>query len=126
VKGIISPPLSSVDGARGYRLAWWRPRAAVPLLRGDEHAHHHLGHHPQALTCYQHALDLFRDLGDRYEEAATLTRLGDTHHAAGDLAAARDTWQRALVILDELDHPYADQVRAKLATLDGPNADDPG
>ena len=72
------------------------------------YAHHHLGHHAQAITCYQQALDLFRDLGDRYDEADTLTHLGDTHHAAGDPDAARDAWQQALTILDELDHPDAD------------------
>ena len=67
-------------------------------------------------TCY-------RDLGDRYNEADTLTHLGDTHHAAGDPDAARDAWQQALTILDELDHPDADQVRAKLGGLTGPTGD---
>ena len=81
------------------------------------HAHHHLGQHTQAITCYQHALDLFRDLGDRYGQADTLTNLGDTHHTIGDPAAARTAWQHALDILDQLDHPDAEQVRAKLQHL---------
>jgi hypothetical protein len=42
-----------------------------------------LEHHDQALSCYRHALDLFREIGDRYREARTLDRLGDTHHDAG-------------------------------------------
>jgi DNA-binding SARP family transcriptional activator len=88
--------------------------------------HHLLGHHPEAATCYQHAHTLYRDVGDRYEEAATLTNLGDTHHAAGNLHAARDAWQRALTILDNLDHPDADQVRAKLHHLDHPDAETNG
>jgi tetratricopeptide (TPR) repeat protein len=86
------------------------------------YAHHHLGHHTQAITCYQHAVDLFRDLGNRYEEAATLTHLGDTHHAAANPAAAHDAWQRALTILDQLDHPDADQVHTKLTALNTPPA----
>ena len=49
-----------------------------------------------------------------------LTHLGDTHHAAGDPDAARDAWQQALTILDDLDHPDAAQVRAKLADVDPP------
>jgi tetratricopeptide (TPR) repeat protein len=81
------------------------------------YAHHHLGHHTQAIACYRHAIDLFQDLGDRYGEAAALARLGDTHHAAGDLDAARTAWQRALTILDQLDHPDADTVHAKLHDL---------
>jgi DNA-binding SARP family transcriptional activator len=83
------------------------------------YAYRQLGHHTQAATCYQQALDLRRDLGDRYYEAATLTHLGDTHHTAGIDQAARDAWQQALAILDDLDHPDADNVCAKLATLDG-------
>jgi hypothetical protein len=35
---------------------------------------------------------------------------------------ARDAWQQALTILDQLDHPDAEQVRTKLATLDTPPA----
>jgi tetratricopeptide (TPR) repeat protein len=75
---------------------------------------HHLGHHDQAVSCYQHALDLYRELGDRYSESETLIHVGTTHHATGNLSAARDAWQHALSILDDLDHPDADQVRVKL------------
>jgi Tfp pilus assembly protein PilF len=60
---------------------------------------------------------MVRRLGDRYQEADTLGNLGDTHLATGDSHAARDAWQRALAILDELDHPEAEQVRDKLAAL---------
>jgi hypothetical protein len=72
----------------------------------------------KAITCYQHALDLFRDLGDRYNEANTLAHLGDTHHTTGNSEAARDAWQHALTILDKLHHPDADTVRAKLHDSD--------
>jgi DNA-binding SARP family transcriptional activator/Flp pilus assembly protein TadD len=73
-----------------------------------------LGDHAQAARCYQQAIDLSRVLGDRYFEADSLVNLGDTHHAAGDHDQARRAWRRALVILDELDHPDADPLRAKL------------
>jgi tetratricopeptide (TPR) repeat protein/transcriptional regulator with XRE-family HTH domain len=81
------------------------------------YAHHHLGHHHEAITCYQHALDLHRETGNRYGEAETSTHLGDAHHAVGDPDGARDAWQRALTILDELDHPDDEGVRAKLKDL---------
>jgi tetratricopeptide (TPR) repeat protein len=84
------------------------------------YAHHHLGQHTKAITCYQHALNLYRDLGDRYYEAVTLTHLGDTHHITGNPQAARDAWQHALTILDQLNHPDAEQVRTKLHHLDHP------
>jgi tetratricopeptide (TPR) repeat protein/DNA-binding XRE family transcriptional regulator len=82
--------------------------------------HHHLGHDPEAIACYQRALDICRNLGDRYWEADTLTRVGDTLHATGDPAAARDAWQRALAIFNDLDHPDAAQITAKLANIDAP------
>ncbi|WP_281251388.1 AfsR/SARP family transcriptional regulator [Lentzea waywayandensis] len=78
------------------------------------YAYHHLGDHAAAIDGYQRALDLYRDLGDRYEIAATLANLGDSRHAVGDLADARELWREAVSILDELDHPDADHLRAKL------------
>ena len=41
-------------------------------------------------------------------------RLGDTHHVADDLDAARQAWQHALTILDDLASPDASLVEAKL------------
>jgi tetratricopeptide (TPR) repeat protein len=84
------------------------------------YAHHHLGDHAEAIICYQRAIDLARDLGDPYNVADTLIHLGDTHNAAGDPHAARDIWQQAVSIFDDLDHPDADEVRTRLATLDIP------
>jgi hypothetical protein len=81
------------------------------------YAHHHLGHHGQAITCYQKALTVARYLGDRYQEADTLGNIGDTHLAMGNSHAAHGAWLQSLTILEELNHPEAEQVRAKLATL---------
>jgi transcriptional regulator with XRE-family HTH domain/tetratricopeptide (TPR) repeat protein len=79
-------------------------------------AEHHLGNLAEAVACYQHALSVFRAAGYRHYEANALTRLGDARQAAGELALAREAWQRALAILEDLQHPGADQVRAKLAS----------
>lgn len=76
---------------------------------------HHLGQHERALTCYQHALALFRDLHDRYYEGDTLARIGDTHRAAGHLGPADIAWRLALTILDDLNHPDAEDVRKRIA-----------
>jgi tetratricopeptide (TPR) repeat protein len=77
-------------------------------------AHHHLGQHDQAVSCYQHALTLARELGDRHNQAKILTNLGDAHQAADRPSAAQDAWQQALAIFDDLHHPSAGQIRAKL------------
>ena len=90
------------------------------------YAHHHLGHHTHATDSYTHALTIHRDLGDRFYEATVLTHLGDTHHAAAHPEAARDAWTTALHILTDLNHPDADTVHTKLATLDHPPTTQPG
>jgi tetratricopeptide (TPR) repeat protein len=78
------------------------------------YAHHHLNNHTTAIACYQQAITVYRELRNRYYEGGTLARLGDAYHAAGRIEAAKDNWQQALCLLDELQHPDADQVRAKL------------
>ncbi|GAB3808943.1 AfsR/SARP family transcriptional regulator [Micromonospora zhanjiangensis] len=81
------------------------------------YAHHHLGQYEQAADCYRRALELFRQAGDRMHEAELLVHLGDTHAAAGDVDAAARQWRAAVGILDDLDDPDADVVRAKLDGL---------
>jgi DNA-binding SARP family transcriptional activator len=89
------------------------------------YAEHHLGNLAEAAACYQRALSLKREAGDRVVEAETLTHLGDTCQAAGQLAQAREAWQQALAILEDLRHPGADQVRAKLASTNDHAAANP-
>ncbi|HEX7306382.1 AfsR/SARP family transcriptional regulator [Lentzea sp.] len=84
------------------------------------YTHHQLGNYNEAIASYLRALHLFRDLHDYYYESGTLTRLGDTQHAAGDVNAARATWRQALRLLDELRHPEASAVLAKLDTAGSP------
>jgi len=58
---------------------------------------------------------LLRELDSRSDQATLLTHLGDALGTAGDARLARAAWQQALDLLDELDHPDAAAVRAKLA-----------
>ncbi len=69
------------------------------------------------MASYQRALDIRRELGDRASQATVLTHLGDAHLAAGRRAAARDAWQQALAVLDQLGLAAADRVRGRLAAL---------
>jgi len=80
-------------------------------------AHLHLGHYPDAVACYQQAIDVQGEAGDIDNRAEIMTHLGDAFQAAGDSGAARQAWQQALSILDNLQHPSADQVRSKLDRL---------
>jgi tetratricopeptide (TPR) repeat protein/transcriptional regulator with XRE-family HTH domain len=78
----------------------------------------HLDDHHQAKAHYLQAVALWQEVGNRYYEADTLTHLGNSHQAAGNPDGARDAWQHALAILDQLDHPDANQVRAMLHELE--------
>ena len=59
-------------------------------------------------------MDLYRNLSARLAEAESLDLLGDSYRAAGSVKDARAAWQAAVHILDELERPEAEQVKAKL------------
>ncbi|HEY2579932.1 MAG TPA: tetratricopeptide repeat protein [Streptosporangiaceae bacterium] len=122
---------------RDYRRAIAFCQPALDLYRdiGDRHgeaaawdslgyARHHLGAHAQAVVSYRHALDLYCELGNRYYQADTLTHLGDAQHATKDLKNASTAWQQALAILDEMHHPDATAVRARLTAFVPPQPGD--
>jgi predicted negative regulator of RcsB-dependent stress response len=67
--------------------------------------------------CYQRAIELFREVGDRYNEASSLHHLGDLHADAGDPTSAREVWAQALAIFDGVSDQDAADVRAKLKRL---------
>lgn len=109
-------------------LSYCREALDLQLETGDEYgeadtrdslgyANHQLGDYAEAITCYRHALDLYRKLFDPCGQAETLDRLGDTHQALADTKAARHAWKQALAVFDQLRHPEADNVRAKLARV---------
>ena len=77
----------------------------------------HLGQHDDAVDCYRRALGLLLQVSDRSEQAGVLTRLGDAHRALGDRAAAREAWQQALAVLDDLHDPDAAEVESRLDDL---------
>jgi hypothetical protein len=70
------------------------------------------------MNCHLRAIALCRQLGNRTDEAESLTALGDSALAAGDPAAARKAWEESLFILDELRLPLGRSVRARLLRLD--------
>jgi tetratricopeptide (TPR) repeat protein len=81
------------------------------------YAHHQLGRHDEAITCFRTAVDIMDGLRAGYHLAPMLIHLGDACQAAGDYGGARQSWLKALVILDDLHHPNAGLVRAKLALI---------
>ncbi|GIH11041.1 SARP family transcriptional regulator [Rhizocola hellebori] len=89
----------------------------APIWDSLGYAHHKLGHHTEAVRCFQHAVDLYGEIGDRHLEGLVLAHLAEAQQAAGALRQARASWRRALAILTELDPPAAEQARIALAGL---------
>jgi hypothetical protein len=63
---------------------------------------------------YREALHVSRIVGEIRLQAVVLDHLGDTYLATDDPVAARDAWNQALAILDDLRDPSAGQLRAKI------------
>ncbi|MBB5874229.1 DNA-binding SARP family transcriptional activator [Allocatelliglobosispora scoriae] len=81
------------------------------------YVHHRLGDFDRAAAYYRESATMLRESGDRSHEAFALTHLGDAHGAAGHREQALDAWAAAQRIFDELRHPEADQVAAKIREL---------
>lgn len=85
-----------------------------------------LGNHLLAATLdsigfAQHGLgDLEAAPAGRWPSAAdTLDHIADIEEARGERDAAGRSWRETLAILEDLDHPDAGKVRAKLRTTEG-------
>ncbi len=81
--------------------------------------HKQLDEYADAIACFQQSLMLSARLGDRWGQAYCLIYAGDAHDEAGDLQAARETWQQAVDMLGDLQHPDADRIRARLRDTAG-------
>jgi DNA-binding SARP family transcriptional activator/tetratricopeptide (TPR) repeat protein len=79
------------------------------------YAHYQLGRHAEAVSCFRTAVGILDGLHAGCHQAPMLVHLGDACQAAGDQDAARDAWRDALALLDDLQHPDAEQARARLS-----------
>jgi len=77
-----------------------------------------LGNFAQAAAYFEAALLDAERYFDALLEAVIFIHLGDARHAAGELPQARQAWQQALAIYEDIDHPGAGKVRAKLAGME--------
>jgi len=67
-------------------------------------AHHHLGNLTEAIRCYEQAVAIQGEVGERYQMADTLVHLAETFSAAGRYEDARVSLEDALAICQELNH----------------------
>jgi DNA-binding SARP family transcriptional activator/tetratricopeptide (TPR) repeat protein len=104
----------AVEELRGKNR--WESEAIALETLGMAQAAHRA--YPEAEKCFREALDVHRQLGRRWREAVTLAQLGRVERDTERLDAARDSWQQALAILDEIgEMDSTDLSRAELVEL---------
>ncbi|WP_412543889.1 BTAD domain-containing putative transcriptional regulator [Longispora sp. K20-0274] len=79
---------------------------------------HQLGEYREAVRCFDLALVLLADVIDPNTEAEILAHLSEAHDALADHAAARTARRQAIGILDRLDSPTVDRLRAQLLSAE--------
>jgi tetratricopeptide (TPR) repeat protein len=65
----------------------------------------------------EEAISIFRDFGDRRSEARALMQLGRVFQMLGDNTHDREFWINALEILDSVEDPRADEIRALIQEI---------
>ncbi|MGQ4389166.1 AfsR/SARP family transcriptional regulator [Streptomyces sp. SAS_270] len=98
----------------------WGEGVALDILGT---VHHQIRRHDDALAYYRQALDTHADISNQWGQAHVLGNLGDVHLAASAPDAARTSWQQALTILNQVNHPDAEEIRARLRRLNEPRPD---
>jgi DNA-binding SARP family transcriptional activator/DNA-binding transcriptional ArsR family regulator len=120
---------SALLGDHQAALRYARNALDLHEAQGDQHgqaaawdsvalALHQLGRRTESISCYQKALDMFTAQGNRYFRALSSFQLGKVYQDETRADLARQCWEQALTVLDELDHTDAEQVRAQLRQLD--------
>ncbi|MEU8639454.1 BTAD domain-containing putative transcriptional regulator [Amycolatopsis sp. NPDC048633] len=119
--GLVLATMGRTEEAR-QRLA---EAAAFAARLGDRHleatVQHNLGYARacdgrfiEAERSYQQALLIREDIGDAEGRASTLEKIGTLLHDTGNPAHGTRYWEAALVVFDEIAHPKAAEVRARL------------
>jgi DNA-binding SARP family transcriptional activator/tetratricopeptide (TPR) repeat protein len=89
-------------------------RVQAATLDSIGYAHHHLGHYSAAIASYREAFRVAQLAELDKLQTMILDHLGDTYLAVTDATAARDAWKQALAIIDDLRHPCAGKLLAKI------------
>ncbi|WP_170316758.1 ATP-binding protein [Acrocarpospora corrugata] len=92
-------------------------------LRHIGDVHQAAGRHDHALGNYARALELAGAIGDLYEQAKALDQMG-LSLLGTNLVRAEKCWRQALALYARLGVPEADDIRARLDTVQAPDRTD--
>jgi DNA-binding SARP family transcriptional activator len=110
--------LTHCQRALGLHREAGNPGGVADSLHSIGFVYFKLGDYAKSKTHYEQALEDYREVGSPFGEAESMAGLGDIMVAEGDADGARTRWLDAVVILDQLSHPMAGEVHAKIAALD--------
>ena len=74
----------------------------------------------RAIDCYEKALAIAREIGDRHSEGKKFGNLGNAYADMGQIERARELYLQALTIFKSIlpaDHPYIQNIRGNLSRL---------
>jgi tetratricopeptide (TPR) repeat protein len=115
LKGPLLDGIALLSGVPSERLA---SRLRARLLVQNGHLLHFSGQTPKALTHFEQALSIHREVGDRRAEGLVLGNLGGLHHEKGKVAEALTHYERSLAIAREVGNRRNEgHVLSKLGTL---------
>jgi tetratricopeptide (TPR) repeat protein len=107
-----APPLEELALRDGHRLYLGIAHRAWGV------AYRLAGEHDEAKARLSQALELFRELGTRWQIGRTLFEIGDLDLGRGDRASAKENFALALEAFDAMKAmPDLERTRAALATL---------
>ncbi|MGX7826620.1 BTAD domain-containing putative transcriptional regulator [Actinokineospora sp. 24-640] len=81
------------------------------------YAHWRAGQFDDAMRDYRRALELREEIGDTEGRGTTMDAIGTLLCATGNPTTGRRYWYEALVTLESIGHPVAEEIRARLADL---------
>ncbi|GAA2158558.1 MULTISPECIES: tetratricopeptide repeat protein [Glycomyces] len=117
-QGAYSEALAYCLDALAIHQALDNPSGIANTSDSLGYIHRRLGNRAQSIDAYQAAIAGFQSIGDRFSHASSLRALAEAHRDFNDATAARTAWEKALTLLDELDHTDAEIVRTELDHLD--------
>jgi tetratricopeptide (TPR) repeat protein len=118
VRALMAP----LRAARSARIDSTMPsRRLAGAVAVPANTYRRAGDPARAVEDQHHAIMIFHETEDQSAEARALWRLGLVSRDLDQAQRARDHWQHALTIFDELGAPQAEQVRR---LLDAPTGEE--
>jgi tetratricopeptide (TPR) repeat protein len=114
---MMGEPADAVDACEQAIVIYreiGNPEGVADALYTLALAWHRAGEPARAIRYYRESIRVDHELDDRYYTAYALNSIGDSYWELGRPASAVEAWEQSIDMLTQLNHPEADDVKAKL------------